>query len=495
MPSITPINLERPNFSTLHEFGEVYKTDVLQKTIVDATIVEPFLPWLLLVLLLNFKRQKKPVIYLLISFWLVKFLNSVISGYLFVAHDGKDSNRMNKFNEGGFKEGEFEEEGFKEGGKSMIKFVLFAITIWLVMISQVIGDWYPVLRTKAVVHNKKSLRLVYTTCIIYNIAKLIGPFSFFIPINQPTSDVGNDSNKIKKPSSHKLPSSYQHNPEFSPLGSIGDTFGPFGTMGTPDIFDDQNNPLKNIMLYLYICIGVSFLASIIYDISIIYVLKKDVFNKVKIDEQLPNMKKQSFIEKFKLMSEYRIYVSMFVTVIALPTLIIYICTFFYRVWGNDNDDDDNKRHSLFPFCMIIFNIVMKFNYCIMFIDQILLRYYAERNNPNIVMANNKSIKSNKSNFSYSSTIPRTPGTSFTPRTLNYNSLKSNLTSPTSVTDDSNSVITFSNSNYSPFPFSTIVNNFNDTASSTTNSKINSNTDGEYHFINKNNLQFTSLHNY
>jgi len=38
------------------------------KTIVDATIIEQYLPWLILVLLLNFKRQKKPVVYLLISF-------------------------------------------------------------------------------------------------------------------------------------------------------------------------------------------------------------------------------------------------------------------------------------------------------------------------------------------------------------------------------------------------------------------------------------------
>jgi len=476
MPSITPFNMEIPDFINMLQFGKIYETDIKQKTIVDATIIEQYLPWLILVLLLNFKRQKKPVVYLLISFWLVRFLNSVISGYSFFSFDNENNGKDSSF--------------------SMMNFVLFALTNCLIMIAQVIGDWYPVLRTKAVVHNKKSIKLVYFTCIIYNIAKLMGLLSFvvFPPSEEKFRDYIEEQFKKQQEMQNtqkmqEIKESIKHDPSFSPASqrSMGDSFGPFGTMGTVDQFEDTNSPFRDTMFYLYICIGISFLASIFYDLSIIYVLKKEVFNKIKIDEQqFPNMKKRSFLEKFKLMSEYRIYVSMFVTLIAIPTIFVYISTFFLDKYGNES-----IKYSLFPFCMYIFSIVMKFNYCIMFIDQILLRYYAERNNPNIVIAN---TKHSKSNYSFTSTIPRTPGLSYTPRTLNYSSLKSTHTTPTNMTDESTSVITFSNnSHYSPF--SPNVNNFDDTASSTANTKISVNVDGEYHFLNKNNFQFTSLPRY
>ncbi|OUM59625.1 hypothetical protein PIROE2DRAFT_14769 [Piromyces sp. E2] len=108
-------------------------------------------------------------------------------------------------------------------------------------------------------------------------------------------------------------------------------------------------------------------ASIIYDLVIVYYLKNKFFKKCKNNTELV---KNNFIEKLKITSEYRIVVSIMVSCILLPIGIL-----FYL------EGPKEKERVLFETLFDYRNTLIYFNYYIMYVDQILLRFYAERNSP------------------------------------------------------------------------------------------------------------------
>jgi len=178
-------------------------------------------------------------------------------------------------------------------------------------IGEIIGDWYPLLRTKAVARDKTSKMFVYTSCGIYNLAKLS------IPISQlflnPTKLYSNDGVYNK------------------------------------DYVDSYYN--------YYSCLLVVIIAtSLFYDSMVYIVLKKQLFNKNSID--------YGFLKKFRTISEYRIIISAIIGVIGLPFTLVTAIT---KVVLYNNELKD-LNFSIEEFRDVINNV----QYMIIFIDQILL---------------------------------------------------------------------------------------------------------------------------
>ncbi|OUM65020.1 hypothetical protein PIROE2DRAFT_8083 [Piromyces sp. E2] len=238
MPSLNPLKFLRldPYTTSLfyhnNKFSE-YKADIHQKLILDCTLSDPFLYWLLIVLLLNIRRWKRPVI--------------------------------------------------------------------------------------SVVLKKGDLTLIQTTCIIFNISKVIGIIMLY----------------IFKPTDFEIPSK-----------------------------EAWKNMKQDVILEF------SFISSIAYDLAIIYVLRKNVFKKAKTQ----NQEKQGFIEKFKLISEYRIFLSIIINFITISVIALFI--FLNNQSRKKGEAFDMSNTAFIHF----FNIAQSFNYYIMYIDQILLRFYTAENN-------------------------------------------------------------------------------------------------------------------
>ncbi|KAG4089798.1 hypothetical protein H8356DRAFT_1054403 [Neocallimastix lanati (nom. inval.)] len=210
-------------------------------------------------------------------------------------------------------------------------------TFWLM--GEIVADWYSLIRTREIVKSKKTIWYVYATCGLFNFSKIALIFHhwfFFITKIYDENGVYN-------------------NEEF------GKFYNVYWVM-------------QLIIIY----------ASLFYDISVYYVLKKYSF-QISISGV-------SFVKKFKTYSTYRIYVTALVSAIFLPmiSLTIFARLYYYYVLKLKNLD--------FSFEEIKISIT-NLQYFIIFIDQILLSYSNE--NSDSSKKSNKSNKSNNSTRSYS----------------------------------------------------------------------------------------------
>jgi len=185
-----------------------------------------------------------------------------------------------------------------------------AILFWFT--GEIAGDWYPLLRTRAVARDQKSIWLVYLTCGIFNLSKLAIIILHF---------------------------------SYSPT----------------KLYNDKGVYNKEQMNYFYFTYWVIHLiiiySSVIYDISVFYVLKKHVFKLTQA--------KSGFLKKFKTISEYRIIVSAIISILFLPLISITIIFKFYYLYKY-------RYHDLnFSFDEIRQSIA-NVQYFMIFIDQILL---------------------------------------------------------------------------------------------------------------------------
>ncbi|OUM65139.1 hypothetical protein PIROE2DRAFT_7949 [Piromyces sp. E2] len=186
-------------------------------------------------------------------------------------------------------------------------------------VTHAIGDWYPLIRTQAVIKNKKSLKSVYWACIFHTIVKILLIIQYFI----------------------HLPMDLRYTKE-----------------GDKKVWD-----YINVVVLYNILLITTLLTSFLYDLSVIRVLNKNIFKKNK------RIKEGSFLDRFKRLSEYRIYYSMIATVIIIPffglgILANYgVCLSAHGVCNLDVSID------------FIYDIVSSINCNIMYIDQILLRIY------------------------------------------------------------------------------------------------------------------------
>eukprot|EP00833_Pecoramyces_ruminatium_P002646 jgi/Orpsp1_1/1176678/evm.model.c7180000058574.1 len=205
-------------------------------------------------------------------------------------------------------------------------------------VGEIIGDWYPLLRTKAVIRDKKSLYFVYFSCGIFNLSKIA-----LIILHWSLS---------------------------------------------PTQLYDENGVYElervNIFYFRYWIIQLIIIyASVFYDFSVYFVLKKNIFN-----ESHSNF---GFIKKFKSISEYRIFISSIVSIIFLPivsiTIILKYYYYFKYNYTNLNFSFDEIRQS-----------IANVQYYMIFIDQILLMT-SKKNGHTTSSSLDAGSSNNKSNLS------------------------------------------------------------------------------------------------
>jgi len=204
----------------------------------------------------------------------------------------------------------------------------FAMVFWYT--AEIIGDWYPLLRTKAVVKNEKIIWLVYITCGIFNLSKVA---------------------KVVLYCSRNLRTMYNVNGEFDfekdgYLYKVGDI----------------------IELVIYT-------TALLYDLAVYIVLKKCIFSK-------NNYYNFGFLKKFKNLSEYRILLSSLISLFFLPFLFAaqaFRFHYLYKYRGayalNFTSEDARE-------------FVTHIQYFMMYIDQIFLTCF--KNESSVSSSNNNS---------------------------------------------------------------------------------------------------------
>jgi hypothetical protein len=180
-------------------------------------------------------------------------------------------------------------------------------------VGEIFADWYPLLRTKAIVKNK-SIRIVYATCALFNLSKII---LIVYHLYKSPAELYNVQTGVYE-------------------------------------IEEMD---KFYLIYWVIQLSVIY-TSLIYEYSVYIVLKKGIFDVNQYDF--------GFLKKFKMLSEYRILVSAVVSVIFLPIFsvsIILKISFFYFKNQNLEFEFEEVRQS-----------IANVQYYMIFIDQILLIY-------------------------------------------------------------------------------------------------------------------------
>jgi len=190
----------------------------------------------------------------------------------------------------------------------------FGVLFWFA--GEIAADWYPLLRTHAVVRGSKSIWIVYVTCALFNLSKISMIIYHF-------------------------------------------------TLSPTELYDEDgvyNSARVTRFYYIYWIIHLIIIyASVIYDFSVYFVLKRKLF-EIKSDI--------GFLRKFRSMSIYRIYVSAFVCIVFLPIVsLTVLLKYFYDIhYGYKNLD--------FQFDGIR-QMIANLQYFMIFIDQIMLIVYKD----------------------------------------------------------------------------------------------------------------------
>jgi hypothetical protein len=276
-------------------------------------IESSFFPWLFVVLLLNKRKWNKPVTLILVGHWLLRAIGDILRNYIQLRES--ELNTLWPGSTTNWYIGEAAAHVFWLGG-------------------EILGDWYPLLRTKAVTNNNRKVRIIFFTCILYNITKILGMLTYFIdfPMN------------LK-------------------------------------IHENGGFHLAKFNLLWWSCIGLMQITSFIYDLSVILALKSCLFNKLNEYRTRGN----TFLDKFKQISELRIFCSMIISILFFPFLIAFIISLMkqYQFQKNQEVGGGNRKNS--PYIEDegiehIRQLVLGFNFTLMYIDQILLRNIVENNN-------------------------------------------------------------------------------------------------------------------
>ncbi|ORX78544.1 hypothetical protein BCR32DRAFT_282174 [Anaeromyces robustus] len=177
---------------------------------------------------------------------------------------------------------------------------------------EIAGDWYPLLRTRAVAREQKSIWFVYITCAMFNLSKIA-------------------------------------------LIVLHFTLSPTKLYRADGVFNEEI--VSNFYNTYWINQTCVIICSFIYDFAVFLVLKRQIFNKTKSD--------YGFLKKFRSISEYRIYISAFVGILGLPIILITLGFKFYYYYGKDMK---SLNFSFEDLRLLISNL----QYYMIFIDQIML---------------------------------------------------------------------------------------------------------------------------
>jgi len=332
-------------------------------------------------------------------------------------------------------------------------------------LGEIVADWYPLLRTKAVARDT-SIKIIYFTCGLFNLSKVM--LILYHYALSPT----------------KL---YDKNGAYD--------------KSRVDLFYFTYWIIQLIIIY----------TSVVYDYSVYYVIKKSISRL--------NQMEHGFLKKFKSISEFRILVSAIVCIIFLPivSVTIMIKYYYYYKYGYHNLEFsfDEIRQS-----------INNVQYFMIFIDQILLLSSSNKSSKISMSSSNSysTLKPSRSNtklnfsaiinnssstlignnqsyiveYNSFSTIPRGPLTPTSPST------PTTPTTPSTLVNGSNNFI-YKNNGYSTFTKTPNVNNnlnksgsYNEIIKNETNIKFEINNEKNdnknNHNQNKNNNNDNSINN-
>jgi len=314
----------------MQELLETYGKTVFKKLkvdgiqyILDAYISNPYFPWVCLILLLNYKNWKRPVILILVGHWFFRATGDLLRNTMYL--------RKQNIN----------------------MYWPYSLTNWYIsngvahifwLSGEIIGDWYLLIRTTAVTLNKRKRKFVYITCVLHNFVKIFGMCCYFL--NYPMDLRQMDENGV----------------------FIRDI-------------------VKHGIAW-WSTIAVMQITSLLYDLSVINALKSYLFDKINM------MSQNNFMEKFKQISEFRIFFSIIFSIVFLPfvvSFVIFLLSEYRKQSTVQYVASDSGIEQLRQ-------VVLNFNYTIMYIDQILLRCYIGKSN--IAGKNSSYTKMNSSNLTY-----------------------------------------------------------------------------------------------
>ncbi|KAG4102036.1 hypothetical protein H8356DRAFT_1653289 [Neocallimastix lanati (nom. inval.)] len=270
-------------------------------------ITSKFFPWLFLILLFHKKKRKRPVIFVLLGHYLFRSLGSFLQYWIEIRPRGTNSIWPYTYSNW---------------------YYFYAPSNVFSLLGEIIGDWYPLIRTKAVTNNKRNIKIITCLCILYNLVKVYGMLCFF-------SDYPIDLRRFDE--KHKEVN-----------GTITFKIRWWGTVIAIQI------------------------VSLFYDLSVIYSLKSGLFDKLK---NLRKYNNNSFIEKFKHVSEFRIILSMSASLLFLPFIIMFVISLYNEYTHGKNPAKINLETQIEQLRQTVLSV----NFTFMYIDQILLRCFVERN--------------------------------------------------------------------------------------------------------------------
>jgi len=306
------------------------------ESIVTKLLNSLFFPWIFLILILTYSNWKRLIVVIMVLHWLLRGIGDIFENILWVdKHD---------------------DEHWPYGNKLWLKSYGVASIFWY--LGEIVGDWYLLLRTKAIIRKRSELKWVFLTCGLYNIVKCVQIYTFlsYVPFYNNTYDE------------------------------------------TTYILDMAENKFLK-----WTNVAFQQLCSLAYDISVIIALKRNVFNNkenLNIDSN-----GYSFLKKFKQISVYRIYLSILVTICGIPLIFMYsLIVVYYRNSSISlNDKERLETVRIFIDDSVIDPIrvlILNFNYTFMYIDQILLRFYVEQNNSSKKSSSAHSNSTQKSSYNF-----------------------------------------------------------------------------------------------
>ncbi|ORX49637.1 hypothetical protein BCR36DRAFT_450235 [Piromyces finnis] len=290
------------------------KVDGLVKDFVGSLICNQYFVWTCFVLFLNYKRWKRPVIIILVLHWLFRSIGDIFLNYQ-----------------------DFMEKKYPNWPwNNDTWFYCFGIASIFWYLSEIFGDWYPLLRTTAIIRNPKKIRIVYIICGIYNMVKLVQMYFYITYVPYTNPDIYPDTEEGKNL---------------------------FNKLYNKDLGRFKSLTWGNVVIQLIV--------SFFYDLSIIIILRKNLFNK--LNERKNNLKENEnkFLSRFKFISEYRIVVSLIATVVSFPLIATFSFIMVHQFRTKDEFDIDDSRADAFRQC------VLSINYNLMYVDQILLRFFVD----------------------------------------------------------------------------------------------------------------------
>eukprot|EP00833_Pecoramyces_ruminatium_P014680 jgi/Orpsp1_1/1188712/evm.model.d7180000066661.1 len=291
-----------------------------------------FFYWTLLVFIIHKFNFKKPIMKLILYHFILRTLGDMF--------DKIGSIYDNYYSTGIHYEKEEPYYDCKNNTMHPLKWLLTRqIAVFLWYSGEIIGDWYPLLRTRAVVKNSKLIYLVYITCFIFNASK-ISLIILYISNN---------------------------------AGSLYNNEG---------AYDDKKS--VNFYAHYYIIQFTVICTSIIYDFSVYFVLKRCIFKK--------NNYSFGFLKKFKYLSEFRILISSLISIVFLPIISVTIILKFYYLRKNLNALDFSFEETR--------KLISNVQYYLIFIDQFLLFCFKDEASNSTSYMNSRHITNNDCMSSY-----------------------------------------------------------------------------------------------